>query len=159
MLGECIAFYIFWIYPKSMRIIQTYIINFIKNIIIYIISFGKEGLADGQDIAKAMQEVFLPRWFVMMFRQVGPKMNENISSFTADSVSIENKAANFAKFMMDNMFAIPLKIIMIICIFIFTYRMLSPHMSYALPTIKEVTQFPMVITSDVKNFLFPANVA
>lgn len=159
MLGECIAFYIFWIYPKSMRIIQTYIINFVKNIIIFIISFGKEGLADGQDIAKAMQEVFLPRWFVMMFREVGPKMNENISSFTADSVSIENKAANFAKFMMDNMFAIPLKIIMIICIFIFTYRMLSPHMSYALPTIKEVTQFPLVITSDVKNFLFPAKVA
>ena len=156
-LGECISFYIFWIYPKSMRIIQTYVINFFKNIIIYIISFGKDSASDVQDIAKALQEVFMPRWLVMMFREVGPKLNEDISSFTADNVSLENKAANFAKFMMDNIFAFPVKIIMIICIFLFTYRMLNSHMLYALPTVKELMQFPIVLTSDIKNILIPAS--
>ena len=152
-LGQLIIFYVFWIYPKSLRWIQEAVINFFKNIVIYIITFGKEGFSASQDVAKAMKEVFLPSWFVSLFREIGPKMNEDISSFTSDDVSIQDKGTNFAKFAVDNMFAIPIKLFMIIGIILFTYRMLSPHISYAVPTFKELVQFPSVLLSDTKNLL------
>ena len=153
-LGQLISFYIFWIYPKSMRWFQVTVINFIKNIIIYIIAFGKDLANASQDTAQALQSVFMPRWLVLMFREMGPKMNEDIGSFTNDNISLADKTGNFAKFMLDNMFAIPIKILMIVGICVTVYRLFAPHMDYAIPTIKELVQFPSVVISDVKNLVF-----
>ena len=52
------------------------------------------------------------------------------------------------------MFAIPIKILMIVGICITVYRLFAPHMDYAMPTMKELVQFPSVIISDVKNLVF-----
>lgn len=149
-LGEFIAFYIFWIYPKSIRVIQNWFIDRIKSFVIYIATFGREAFGTSQDIAKAARDIFLPRWFVSAFKTLGPEMNLDVSGFTNDNLSITKKAENFLKFMIDNAFAIPAKLFIIAVMCLMVYRLMSPHMQYVIPTLREISAFPLVVIGDLK---------
>lgn len=153
-VGQMLSFYLFWIYPKSLRLAQNWIFDRIKMTIIYMVEMGKSLTGQGfsntsQDAARAMQEIFMPSWFIDLFRLIPPKMNEDISGWTSDNISITKKAENFLMWLLDNIVAIPAKLIIMLLIAMSLHKFVWPHISYPIPSLKELSQFPVVILRDI----------
>ena len=154
-LGQLLSFYCFWIYPKSLRWAQMFVFNKIKDFIISMANFGKEPFGkSSKAVQNALKSLPLPYWFIDWFRSSGPKMNMDTSSFTSDKVSVLQKILNFNKFLFENIGVIPLKLLIMGGTAMIFYKTVWPIMKPVIPTIKELTQTPVVLVADLKRFIF-----
>ena len=164
-IGQLIAFYVFWIYPKTCRKLQNKILDTVKDLLIWIINSAKDAAYTAGELsedaagalisvdAQKAKEAFkwVPSPILYYFREIFGKFNEDISSFTADDLDIVEKSVNFSNWLGENIGLFIIKVIILITIFYISKKYILKHIGYGIPSLREFSQLPVVMINDIKS--------
>lgn len=154
-LSEFTSFYLFWLFPKTVKIWKDNTYNFIKDFVIFLAyefgSLGDEILHLSESIYRFR---FFPKWIISWYIDIPPKLDLNINDFTKKDINAVTRLEKFVDWLGENGGVLIIKsfyLYLLVHILIYFFK---PALDYGMITLKEISIVPVVAFVDTLHIIF-----
>lgn len=161
-LSEFFSFYLFWMYPKTIRNLKNYLINFMIDLVIFLgrgIAISTEDIANTlsgapNDVRNAVLRFrFIPKWLISWYKDVSPIIDFDFGSFAGKNVKQEDRIINFVSWFSEYGPLFVYKTFMLYALVHIIIYLAYPHLEFGILTLRELSLAPIVALVDFKELM------